>query len=149
MESSPLKPQDFVKTKLELARVLGVSRPTLDRWVVMPAFPPKEEQGWPVAHARMFAAIQQTRDDSVRKLEMDLLREQVAQAQMRTGREADELMPVEWVKRVLAHQAICFRQIIQGSGLSVEQMELLTTKVEAIDCDDFLSSLAEEALASA
>jgi hypothetical protein len=140
--------ETWIKTKLELARLLGISRPTLDAHTVLPGFPQVEARGWPLERCRAFTAVQINRREETRLLELELLKEQVAQAQMRTGREAGELLPIDWTKRVLAHQAICFRNIIQGSGLTDEQKDAMTNAVLAIDCEEFIRQMALEAGAS-
>ena len=43
------------------------------------------------------------RNEEKRALELQKLRDDVARGQLELGREAAEVMPVEWTRRVLAH----------------------------------------------
>jgi hypothetical protein len=138
--------EKWIKTKLELSRILGISRPTLDTYSVMPGFPERAANGhFPLSKCREFVNAQLGRNEEKRALEIQRLRDDVARGQLDLMKAADEVMPIEWTKRVLAHQAISFRQIIQASGLTDEQKESLTSQVEQIDCEEFIRQLTLEA----
>ncbi len=137
--------QTWVKTKLELARLLGISRTTLDNYTLLPGFPARAANGhFPLEQCRAFVAGQLGRNEEKRALELQKLRDDVARGQLELMKASDEVMPIEFVSRVLAHQAISFRQIIQGSGLTDDQKEALTNAVLAIDTEKFIAEMFAE-----
>ena len=136
--------QKFVRTKLELSRLLGVARGTWDTYTTLPGCPQVEARGWPLEACRAFVAGQLGRNEERRALELQKLRDEVARGQIELMKKADEVMPVEWVEKVLDHLVISFRQIIQGSTLTDEQKETMTNAVLAIDMDKFIDALGRE-----
>jgi DNA-binding transcriptional MerR regulator len=138
--------EKWVRTKLELARLLGVSRTTLDNYTLLPGFPARAANGhFPLEQCRAFVAGQLGRNEEKRSLELQKLRDDVARGQLELMKASDEVMPIEFVSRVLAHQAISFRQVIQNSDLTDDQKETLTNAVLAIDMDAFIASMFAEA----
>jgi hypothetical protein len=141
--------ETWIKTKLELSRILGISRPTLDTYSVMPGFPERAANGhFPLSKCREFVNAQLGRNEEKRALEIQRLRDEVARGQLDLMKAADEVMPVEFVSRVLAHQAISFRNIIQGSTLTDEQKQAMTDAVLGIDTKAFIAGMFAETRAS-
>ena len=75
---------------------------------------------------------------------MQKLRDAVALGQLELAKAMDEVMPVEFVRRVLAHWAISSRNIIQGSDLTEAQAEAITSAVLAIDTEGFIHEMFKE-----
>jgi hypothetical protein len=137
--------EKWVKTKLELARLLGISRTTLDNYTLLPGFPARAANGhFPLEQCRAFVAGQTGRNEERRALELERLRDEVAIQRLELGRRTDELMPREWCEKTIAHLVIGFRRVIESSGLTDEQKETMYSGVEKIDCDEFIRQLAIE-----
>jgi hypothetical protein len=137
--------EKWVKTKLELARLLGISRTTLDNYTLLPGFPARAANGhFPLEQCRAFVAGQLGRNEEKRALELERLRDEVALGRLELGRRTDELMPREWCEKTMAHLVIGFRRVIESSGLTEEQKETMYSGIEKIDCDKFLADLAAE-----
>jgi hypothetical protein len=141
------KKLNLISTKVALAKHCGMSRQGLDVYLKMPGAPVARSNGfWDgdevVAWVNSHSA---TNDDELERLKLQKLRNEVAQSELDLMKSSDEVMPIEFVSRVLAHQAICFRNIIQGSGLTDEQKETMTNAVLAIDTDKFIAEMFAEA----
>lgn len=136
----------WVKTKLELSRLLGISRTTLDNYTLLPGFPARAANGhFPLEQCRAFVAGQTGRNEERRTLELERLRDEVAIQRLELGRRTDELMPREWCEKTIAHLVIGFRRVIESSGLTAEQKETVYSGVEQIDCEEFIKQLGMEA----
>ena len=86
-------PPKFVKTKQELAKFLGVSRPTLDQWIKKPGCPQVQPEGYDVLGWLVFAGQVAKRADvgsldPKRKLELKILTEKY-RALLRSNDQAD------------------------------------------------------------
>jgi len=77
-------------------------------------------------------------------LKLKKLRNEVAHSELILMKSADEVIPIEWVKLVLAHQAICFRRIIESLPIDESARISVAKQVTAIDCEDFLSGLRSQ-----
>ena len=78
--------ETWIKTKVELARLLKVSRTTLDGFITLEGFPAKRADGcWPLEQIRAFTAKRLGRDAEARRLKLTRLRLQVE----RSDRELD------------------------------------------------------------
>jgi len=137
--------ETWVKTKLELARLLGISRTTLDNYTLLPGFPARAANGhFPLEQCRAFVAGQLGRNEERRALELQKLRDDVARGQIELMK-ADEVMPIEWVTLVLDHLAVSVRNVIQRAPfLTEEEKEYLTNEVIAIDMVKFIDALGRE-----
>jgi hypothetical protein len=139
----------FARTKIELCQALEISRPTLDRYTVLPGFPEKADDGWPLDACRAFVSGQLHRREEYSRLELEKMRQEVSQAQMRTLREAERLMPREWSELLFAHLAVSARNVIQGADIPEEIKADMTAKIEALDASEFLAQLKLEGIPEA
>jgi hypothetical protein len=138
----------WIKTKLELARLLGISRTTLDNFTLLPGFPARAANGhFPLEECRAFVAGQLGRNEEKRALELQKLRDEVSRGQLELMKAAGEVVPLDWSRRIVAHMAISLRRIIQGASIDEAEKEKMTAAVEGIDVEGFIAQLAREEIA--
>jgi len=140
------KKLNLISTKVALAKHCGMSRQGLDVYLKMAGAPVARSNGfwdgdevvaWVNSHSV-------PSDDELERLKLQKLRNEVAQSEIDLMKSADEVMPIEWVEKVLDHLVISFRQIIQGSTLTDEQRVTMTNAVLAIDCGKFIDALGRD-----
>ena len=137
----------FVKTKAEMARLLDISRVTLDAWLKLSDSPRCRSDGrFPVDEWRAYKARKKM-DDSIEEtaeLKLQKLRNEVAQSEVDLMKAAGELVPLEWSRQLFAHLAISIRNIVQGSELAEHDKLSLTEQIEKINADEYLSQLRSQ-----
>ena len=132
----------FVKSKTELAKRLGVTRVTLDRWLTLPGFPEKQAKGWPLEAAMAFTNRLRQEEAQEDELRLKKLRLEVEQGSAELTREADRYMPRAWVLALCEEISKRVIGIIQSTGsLSPEEKTRVIEEVEKIDCAGFLKQL--------
>lgn len=138
--------EKWISTKLELSRLLGISRPTLDTYSTLPGFPDRRQGdgAWPLEQCRAFVATQLNRSEEKRALELQKLRDEVARGQVALMKEAGELIPVQWSKMLFAHLMISTRNIIQGADIPEGEKSKMTSAIESVDADAFIAQLKLE-----
>jgi hypothetical protein len=137
--------ETWIKTKLELSRLLGISRPTLDAYSVDPNFPERAANGhFPLEKCRAFVVALTGRNEEKRTLELQKLRDEVSRGQLELMKAAGEVVPLAWSRRIVAHMAISMRNVIQGASIDDAEKERMTTAIEAIDVEEFIRQLAAE-----
>ena len=141
------KKLNLISTKVALAKHCGMSRQGLDVYLKMAGAPVARSNGfwdgdevvaWVNSHSV-------PSDDELERLKLQKLRNEVAQSEIDLMKSADEVMPIEWVEKVLDHLAISFRNVIQRAPfLTEEERDYLTNRVLAIDMDKFIDALGRE-----
>ena len=132
----------WTKTKSELARILGVTRRTLDAWILLPEAPKQTGTAFDVTAWRDFASTRRPGKTSEgAELRLENVRLTVALNEAKLMKQAGDLIPVEWAKGLVADHAIKVRNIIQGSDLSETEKHDLTEQLIAISSDDFIAGL--------
>src|SRR5258708_4277973 len=99
----------FAKAKSELAHILGITRRTLDAWLLEPDAPRRTKDGrYEIEHWREFASHRKVNmnADEASRLLLQKLRNEVELGNLRLLKEAGELVPLEWTKMLLGHVAI-------------------------------------------
>lgn len=134
----------YAKNKAELARILDITRVTLDAWIKLPASPRTLSNGRRViAEWRVFAAGRKIdrQSEEREELKMQKLRDDSARSQMELMKEAGELFPIEWHLQIIEHYAISVRGIIEHAEIDEHEKLEIFAQVKAINCDEYLNRL--------
>ena len=131
--------ETWVKTKLQLAKHLGVSRTTLDNYSVLPGFPKKRADGcWPLEAIRAFTSKRLGRDAEARSLKLARLRLQVERSDRELEEEAGRYVPKEWLFGMVEHLKSETVKIIEGFVSDAGARERLIARIKPIDAAAFL-----------
>lgn len=135
--------ETWVSTKLELARLLNVSRTTLDNYSVLPGFPKKRADGaWPVERIRAFTAKRLGRDAEARSLKLQRLRLQVERSDRELEAEAGRYVAREPLIDLVQHMKRETLKIIRAFDMDAGAKVRILAGVEAIDAEGFLAELS-------
>jgi hypothetical protein len=133
---------EWCKNKSELARILGVTRRTLDAWILLPEAPKQTGTAFDVTAWRDFASTRRPGKTSEgAELRLENLRLTVALNEAKLMKQAGDLIPVEWAKGLVADHAIKTRNIILAAPIAQADRDSLIEQIAAISSDDFIAGL--------
>ena len=136
--------ETWVKTKLQLAKHLGVSRTTLDNYSVLPGFPKKRADGcWPLEAIRAFTSKRLGRDAEARSLKLAQLRLQVERSDRELEAEAGKYVAREPLIGLVEHMKRETLKIVRAFEMDARAKATIQARVEAIDAEAFLKELTQ------
>jgi phage terminase Nu1 subunit (DNA packaging protein) len=132
-----------VETRAELAKILGISRPTLYTWSKLDGAPiPMPDGRHDVAAWKAFADARLNPEPSEsQELRIENLRLQVSLKQVQLMKLAGDLVPLEWAKGLVADHAIKTRNIILAAPIAQADRDSLIEQLAAISSDNFIAGL--------
>jgi len=135
--------ETWVSTKLELARLLNISRTTLDNYSVLPGFPKKRADGcWPLERIRAFTAKRLGRDAEARSLKLTRLRLQVERSDRELMAEGEKYVAREALIDLVANCKRETLKIIRAFEMDAGAKAKMLAGIEAIDAEGFLAELS-------
>jgi hypothetical protein len=152
--SSENSPEKWAPTKRALSRILGVTRRTLDAWLLLLEAPPhRDGDAFEIAPWLAFAT--ERRAGNVAdgpQLRLQKLRQEVELNEIKIMREAGQVLPLEMARGWIQDWVLRVRGAIYSyDDLTLDQKNVLADRIDAIDRDDYLKRLrgqsAEEAIA--
>ncbi|MCE0483223.1 MAG: hypothetical protein LV479_03175 [Methylacidiphilales bacterium] len=134
--------ETWIKTKLELARLLKISRTTLDTFITLEGFPSKRADGaWPLEKIRSFTAKRLGRDEEARSLKLQRLRLQVERSDRELEAEAGKYVAREALFDLVANYKRETLKIVRAFGMDSDAKARILAGIDAIDAEAFLKEL--------